>query len=79
MSFTPSRRFTTDSIKSPAVDATTITGATSSPYHHGCPTIMRVTMATRADPIIEPASPSQLFLGEIFGAMGCLPQFTPAI
>ena len=32
-----------------------------------------------AEPTKEPARPSQLFFGEIFGAIGCLPQFTPAM
>ena len=32
-----------------------------------------------AEPTKEPVRPSQLFFGEIRGAMGCLPQFTPAM
>ena len=79
MSFTPIRRLNTDSTRSPAVEATTMTAANGIAQYQGEPITAKAIAPTTAEPTKEPARPSQLFFGEIFGAIGCLPQFTPAI
>ena len=78
MSLMPSSRLTMDSARSPAVAAATMPTARTTPTHQGLPS--RKTAArtpTTMAPAMEPAKPSQVFLGLIFGAIGCLPREAP--
>src|SRR6476646_3519864 len=79
MSLTPRSRLISDSARSPPVAVTATAAPTSKPCHHWPPSSSHTV---NAPPIIaattEPEKPSQDFFGEIDGAIGCLPNSTPA-
>src|SRR5690606_16481217 len=79
MSLMPTSRLMSDSHRSPRVAKVTPATPSARPAHHG-PSSATMTTATPAATlaIIEPAKPSQDFFGEMLGAIGCLPNRTPA-
>lgn len=78
MSLMPRSRLIIDSHRSPSVAvATTATPSTAPCQGLPCSMKSMASAPAAAASTIEPASPSQDFFGEIFGAIGCRPNSTP--
>jgi hypothetical protein len=80
MSLIPRSRFSIDSTRSPQVATATRATPSTTPTHHGAcsPKTVMQTAAT-VPSTTEPAKPSHDFFGLIRGAIGCLPNSTPAM
>ena len=79
MSLMPRSRLISDSPRSPIVAETAMAAPNTSPPHHGPSRASASSgVATIMQAVTEPAKPSQDFFGLIDGAIGCLPNSTPA-
>ena len=70
----------TDSQRSPRVAITTAIRPSATPTHQSPSSIQTTRLTpTATQNARDPAKPSQDFLGEITGAIGCRPNSTPAM
>ena len=78
MSLRPDSRLISDSVRSPIVPTNAIETPATMPHHQAAPSSHSPTQPTPTAVAAEPAKPSHDFFGDRAGAMGCLPNKTPA-
>ena len=78
MSFRPASRLMRDSVRSPIVPTKAMEIPATTPHHQEAPSSHSPATPTAMAVSAEPAKPSQDFFGDRAGAMGCLPNMTPA-